>query len=209
MKNKKTFYHMVLDRSGSMADCWTQTMSGLQDQFRKVRSLQQEHPEQEFYISLCIFDNIIEFPVPVTPAVADFSHLLAGIQPRANTALFDAIGDSIRHIERHAAHFIDRGEASVVMVILTDGHENASERYTREMIRREMDRLQATDLWSFSFLGADFDITSTASSFNAGAHSAMNFQKGNMKMAFTALEDKFMEYADMKKAGNIKKEFLQ
>jgi hypothetical protein len=48
--NRKTFYHLILDRSGSMSDCWTQTMSGLQDQFRKVRDLQIQHPEQEFYI---------------------------------------------------------------------------------------------------------------------------------------------------------------
>jgi len=209
VKNKKTFYHLVLDHSGSMSDCWPQTMSGLQDQFKKVKDLQQAHPDQEFYISLCIFDNVIEFPLPVTPANMVQVNFLDGIQPRSNTALLDAIGDSIRHIELHAGNLLDRKEASVVMVVLTDGQENASRRYSGSMIRREMDRLQATDLWSFSFLGADFDITATAEAFNAGAHSAMNFSKANMSRAFVELENKMEEYVSEKRSGNIKKEFLQ
>jgi hypothetical protein len=208
LKNRKTFYHLVLDRSGSMSNCWPQTMSGLQDQIKKVKDLQQEHPEQEFFLSCCIFDNVIEFPLPVTPAAAVQAHFLNGIQPRANTALLDAIGDSIRHIELHAGNLLDRKEASVVMVILTDGQENASIRYSGNMIRREMDRLQASDLWSFSYLGADFDITATAEEFNAGANSTMNFSKANMRMAFMELESKMDQYVSEKKSGNIKKEFL-
>lgn len=209
IQNRKTFYHLILDRSGSMSNCWPQTMSGLLDQFQKVKNLQSEHPEQEFYISLCIFDNVIEFPLPVSPAGGTYQHLFAGIQPRSNTALFDAIGDSIRHIEFHASQFLDRKEASVVVVVLTDGYENASTRYSAQMIRREMDRLQATDLWSFSFLGADFDITATAEAFNAGANSSMNFSKDQMGQAFMALSTKMEEYVMEKRGGNIKKEFLK
>jgi hypothetical protein len=208
-QNKKTFYHLILDRSGSMADCWTQTMSGLQDQFMKVRDLQQKHPDQEFFISLCIFDNIIEFPVPVSPASGNYLHLIRGVEPRSNTALFDAIGDSIRHLEFHAGNLLTRKEASVIVVVLTDGQENASRRYSAEMIRREIDRLQATDLWTFSFLGADFDITETAAAFNAGANSSMNFSKANMSFAFDSLSSKMHEYAAEKQVGHIKKEFLK
>lgn len=208
MKNRKTFYHLVLDRSGSMSNCWPRTMSGLHDQLKKVRDLQLENPDQEFFISLCIFDDVIEFPIPVTPASAVRADIINGIQPRANTALFDAIGDSIRHLEFHAGSLLERKEASVVVVILTDGYENASRRYSADMIRREMDRLQASDLWSFSFLGADFDITGVARDFNAGAHSSMNFSKSNMGAAFMELEIKMEQYVAEKRGGNIKKEFL-
>lgn len=208
IQNKKTFYHIILDRSGSMSNCWKQTMSGLQDQFTKVFQLQQQFPTQEFYVSLCIFDNVIEFPVPVSPAYGNYYNSFRGILPRSNTALFDAIGDSIRHLEFHAGNFLDRNEASVIVVVLTDGHENASTRYSAQMIRREMDRLQATDLWTFSFLGADFDITETAAAFNAGAKSTMNFSKAQIHLAFDELECKIADYAMEKEQGNIKKEFL-
>lgn len=208
IQNKKTYYHLILDRSGSMTNCWPQTMSGLKDQLKKVSDLQQAHPEQQFFTSLCIFDDVIEFPLPVSPARGQYLNLLDGIQPRANTALFDAIGDSIRHIELHAGNDLERKEASVIVVVLTDGQENASCRYSPSMIRREMDRLQASDLWSFSFLGADFDVTATAEAFNAGANSTMNFSKANMRNAFMELESKFDEYVSEKKSGNIKKEFL-
>ncbi len=206
--NKKTYYHLILDRSGSMADCWPQTMSGLKDQFKKVQDLQIKHPGQEFYISLCIFDNIIEFPVPVSPAMGHYEHLFRHIEPRSNTALFDAIGDSIRHLEFHAGSLLEQKLASVVMVVLTDGQENASIRYSGDMIRREMDRLQATDLWSFSFLGADFDITETAAAFNAGEKSTMNVQNEKMSQAFHHLSMKMDHYIIEKEAGKVKKEFL-
>jgi hypothetical protein len=206
--NKKTYYHLILDRSGSMSNCWNQTMSGLQNQFQTIRNLQQENPDQEIFVSVCIFDDVIEFIVPVSPANGDYSHLLRGVQPRSNTALFDAIGDSIRHIELHGGRFIEEKEASVVMVILTDGYENASRRYSGPMIRREIERLRATDLWSFTFLGADFDVTSTADEFNAGAFASMNFSKQNIAQAFQEVDSKMAEYLLEKKEGKTKKDLL-
>jgi hypothetical protein len=207
--NKKTYYHLILDRSGSMSDCWNETMSGLHNQFQKIRTLQEQNPDQEIFVSLCIFDNVIEFPIAVIPArFANFQQVLHHIHPRSNTALFDAVGDSIRHMEFHAGADLERNEASVIVVVLTDGQENASTRYSAAMIRREIQRLEANGLWTFSFIGADFDITRTAESFQAGAHSAMNFSKANIDMAFETMNDKMHDYMEMKKQGFVKKEFL-
>lgn len=191
-----------------MGDCWVPTMSGLEEQFSMVRNLQIEHPEQEFYVSLCVFDNIIEFPVPVSPGAGMYQHLYRHVKPRSNTALFDAVGDSIRQIEFHAGAALSRGEASVVMVILTDGMENASQRYSSQMIGSEILRLEATGLWSFSFLGADFDITGMASELNVSSKSSMIFEKSQMKQTFGRVMYSMKEYAADKSAGKVKKEFL-
>ncbi len=209
MQNRKTIYQFVLDRSGSMGDCWPATIQGLRSQFANIRNLKIENPEQEFYSALCVFDSIIEFPKPLSPAGPNDEQYFAEISPRGGTALFDAIGDSIRHIERHAGEMLDRNEASVVMVILTDGHENSSSRYSSDMIRREMDRLRATDLWSFAFIGADFDITATADNFNMSVNSRMNISKDNMGETFNLIDEKMHEYVALKKAGSIKKDFFQ
>ncbi len=205
MKNRKTFYHLVLDRSGSMTTCWKSTISALTDQMIKIRQMDLNHPEQEIYVSLCIFDNQIEFPFGVTKCSnADFS-ILENLSPRGNTALFDAIGESIRQIDFVAGDSLSRQEASVVMLVLTDGHENASTRYSSSMIRKEMDKLRATDLWTFAFIGADFDITATAETFNADKSSQMNASKKNMHEAFASVNENLDSYWSMKKIGKIKK----
>jgi len=209
MQNRKTIYQFVLDRSGSMGDCWPATIQGLRSQFSNIRNLKIENPDQEFYSALCVFDSVIEFPKPLSPAGPNDEQYFAGILPRGGTALFDAIGDSIRHIEMHSGEMLDNNEASVVMVILTDGHENSSSRYSSDMIRREMDRLRATDLWSFAFIGADFDITATANNFNMSANSRMNVSKDNMHETFNLIDEKMHEYVALKKVGSIKKDFFQ
>ncbi len=208
MKNKKTYYHLVLDRSGSMENCWSQTMVGLRNQLNNIREMAATLPDQEIFISLCIFDDKIEFPGGIVKAGQENYNLLDSVKPRGSTALYDAIGDSIRQIEFAAATQIAQGEASVVMVILTDGFENASTRYNADRIRIEMDRLRATDLWSFAFIGVDFDITSTATAFNADAESFMNGSKTDMAMNFDRTQAQLQIYMEEKQRGKIKKSFF-
>jgi len=37
MEKKKTYYHLVLDRSGSMADCWEEAKRLFTEQLQKIR----------------------------------------------------------------------------------------------------------------------------------------------------------------------------
>ena len=48
MKNKKTLYHFVLDKSGSMSNCVETTINGFNNQLDTIKQLQKEFPEQEF-----------------------------------------------------------------------------------------------------------------------------------------------------------------
>ena len=136
MKNKKTYYHLVLDKSGSMESCWQPTTVGFSNQMVKINQLAKEFPEQEFLVSLCVFDNSINFVNRPENIRANPKLNLEHIRPGGATALFDAIGESIRQIEFSAGEEISNNEASVVMVILTDGHENASSQYNSSKIGR-------------------------------------------------------------------------
>jgi len=64
MKNKKTLYHFVLDKSGSMGNCRETTVNGFNAQLETIKELQKElqkeFPEQEFEVSLTIFDEHID-----------------------------------------------------------------------------------------------------------------------------------------------------
>jgi hypothetical protein len=57
MKNKKTLYHFVLDKSGSMFNCIESTVNGYNAQLETIQKLQQEYPEQQFLVSLTIYSS--------------------------------------------------------------------------------------------------------------------------------------------------------
>ena len=148
MKNKKTLYHFVLDKSGSMNNCRETTIKGFNNQLNTIKQLQSEFPEQEFEVSLTIFDNTID-NIFTQRGLNAFEKLTPAMyQPNGCTALLDAIGMSINQIRISNESKILNDEMSVVMVILTDGMENASREFTYHNIARSIKTLEETEKWS-------------------------------------------------------------
>lgn len=207
--NKKTYYHFVLDRSGSMKSCWNDTLNGWSDQIVKINKTANENPDQEIYLSLCVFDDKIEFPGGIVKMLEGSSlPSIENITPRGSTALFDAIGESIKKLDFVVTNEIVNNEASVIMVILTDGYENASKNFSSDEIKKEMDKLRETGLWNFVFIGADFDITSTAGYFNADERNRRNVSKDNMNAAYQDVQKSFDNYIALKKKGRVNRNFF-
>jgi hypothetical protein len=65
------------------------------------------------------------------------------------TPLWDSVGELIEIMER--APDADNPDVSFVIMAITDGQENASRRYTARSLADKMNRLQATDRWTFVF----------------------------------------------------------
>ena len=59
MKNKRTYYHLILDRSGSMSGLIEQTVEGVNQQIRRIREIGERLPEQELITSLTLFNHRI------------------------------------------------------------------------------------------------------------------------------------------------------
>ena len=209
MKNRKTYYHLVLDQSSSMQDCWSSTLMAITDQMIQIKKMAKEFPQQEFYVSLCVFNDDVNFPQ--SPVLIDRGIFpsLENVNPRGCTALLDGIGESIQRIEFKAGEELKSNEASVVMVILTDGHENASRRFDSKQISQMMKERKNAEKWSFVFIGADFNVDQLSNSFGVDENSRMNVDKSNMKGAFDSVQSNFRVYAEMKEKGVFKKEFFQ
>ena len=130
MKNKKTIYHFIIDKSGSMSGMEQQAVSGFNTQLATLQELKQTYPEQEFKVSLTYFNHHVQDIIlngsvdqilPMDPRTFD---------PGGSTALLDAIGKSIYQLKSDFETELKKDEATVVMVIITDGAENASRLYT-------------------------------------------------------------------------------
>ena len=62
LTNKKTYYQIILDKSGSMSDCIAQTINGFNEQTND-QGLQEKYPEQEILVSLTTFNHEVFFDV--------------------------------------------------------------------------------------------------------------------------------------------------
>jgi len=143
---------VVLDRSGSMASIASDVIGGCNTFLDG-----QRHVAGDAVVTLVQFDSQDPFEILVDGAdLATTSGVdPARYRPRGNTPLYDAVGAMIGRLDERAADPV-HGPEDVVVVLITDGLENASRRWDR---RRVFDLIAARkrDGWTFVFLGADQD----------------------------------------------------
>lgn len=209
MKNNKTYYQLILDSSGSMSSCQLATQNGFNEQVQMIKSMQEKFPEQEIRVSLTVFNHEIkhQFDTVDPKKVKELNE--ATYVPSGSTALLDAIGDSIHRMRVQVDKEVEKDEATVVFVILTDGYENASTRFNYDQIKSMITDLEATDNWTFTFLGADIDAMATAGQLNIRAANTKSFSKAQMGEQFAEVTESMEDYLAAKVRGVKKKDFLK
>ena len=204
MKNKKTIYHFIIDKSGSMSGMQHQAVEGFNVQVKTLQELKQTYPDQDYTVSLTFFnENVrdiisngkVEQLVPMNPKT---------FLPNGSTALLDAIGKSIYQIKSDFGPALLNDEASVVMVIITDGEENASRFYTYHEIARMIKELDETEKWTFSFLGADLDAIHTSQMLNIRRENVISFSKSDYSGMMDDVSDSIRFYENSKAEGKTK-----
>jgi uncharacterized protein YegL len=145
--NRVTF---VIDRSGSMSSLTQKSVEALN---RNLETLRQKAREtgQETLVTVISFDTSIEVlctqrPIDIVPSFGtqDF-------RARGSTALLDATGRAILDLE--GAH-MPYGDVDVayLLIVITDGEENASRDFNAQSLKSLLKRVQATDLYTCTFL---------------------------------------------------------
>lgn len=202
MSKQKTIYHLVVDKSGSMSDCISQTINGFNEQVSKILELQQQYPGQELTIGLTTFNHdIYEHFYQSKPEMVNRLDTNTYI-PGGSTALLDAVGITVKHIEEVLQFQEKDADTTVVIVILTDGEENASKIYTLRDIKAMIARLQEAGKWTFSFIGANLNSVEVAVSMAIKSQNSFVFEKSNMKFGlFDKLSHSMSSYMDKKTKG--------
>ena len=171
MKNNITELVFILDRSGSMAGLETDTIGGFNSMIEK-----QKKQEGDCYVSTVLFDN--ESKVLHDRVKLENISLMTedDYTVRGCTALVDAIGGAIHHIGN--IHKYARPEdvpEHTVFIITTDGHENASHRFTSEQVKKMIERQKEKYGWEFLFIGANIDAVETAARYGINKDRAVNY----------------------------------
>jgi hypothetical protein len=203
---KKTFYHLILDQSGSMSNCIENTINGFNEQVQKINSLTAEFPDQEIRMGLTVFNNEVRHQFFDQPAGGVNLLDRRNYRPNGGTALYDAIGESIGYLRN-----TDDAElhTSFVVIVLTDGYENSSRMYSLGQVRTLISQLDETGRWTFSFLGATLDAVETAESMAFRKQNSMSFSKDEMNSAvWEKLNHSMSSYMDKKQKGEDLGNFL-
>lgn len=161
----------ILDRSGSMSGLEADTIGGFNSLIAK-----QKKEEGQAVVSTVLFDDRSEVlhdrvSLDQIKPMTDEDYYVRGC-----TALLDAVGGAIHHIGNvhKYARPEDRPEKTMV-IITTDGMENASKRYNYEKVKTMIERQKEKYGWEFIFLGANIDAVEVAGRFGIGADRAANY----------------------------------
>lgn len=182
--------YILLDRSGSMQSRWEEALGTINGYVAELAKAGHEGA-----VTCACFDNawLAGAIAPSVSSIASctFEVLRQAVRPqdwkplsnedaspRGGTPLYDAIG---RINGLASADVNPKG----VIVIMTDGEENASREVTQHGAKAMLDQ-QRQRGWSIVQLGVEFDAYKQAHGLGTHTASTMTLGKGGMRKGFVA-----------------------
>lgn len=168
---KTTHIHFILDNSGSMASVLDSTISGFNEY---VGNLQAD--DLDYKMTFTKFGDAVEVvfrdkDINEVPKLDEESYSANG----GMTALYDAVCKTIEPLVK-----LDDSETKHLVVIMTDGMENASQEYTEKNLNDIKKKLEKKGNFTFTFLGANQDSYAAAAKFGIGKGNVTNYNQSDI-----------------------------
>lgn len=149
---------IILDESGSMSSTRDVTIRGVNEQIQKIKENSKSDKIQTF-ISFVTFNSrgstnfrFFNQPVESLTEITEKEYVPSGM-----TAMYDAVGETIdKYI--FETEYNDKN-TTYLIVIVSDGEENASGTYTDKLIAEKIQELQKNGRWTFTYMGANQDLS--------------------------------------------------
>lgn len=186
MNEKRTDLIMILDRSGSMSGLEEDTMGG----YNAMLKAQKKLPG-EVLVTTVLFDDTYTLlhdrkDIHKVSPMTEKDYHIGG-----TTALYDAMGITLHHLE-NSLSVKGKEKGNVMVVVTTDGMENASREYSASAIKAMIQRLKETLGFEFIFLGANMDAAEVAKDFGIARDRAVTFHSDQVG---TKINYKSINYA--------------
>ena len=171
MKNNTTELVFIIDKSGSMHSLVSDTLGGFNSMLKRQKAL-----DKPAYVTTVFFDTVItrvhdRMKLASVPFLTEDDYIPGGC-----TALYNTIGSTVEHIDN--VHKYARPEDvpdATIFVIITDGMDNSSHKFSSLQIKSMISRKQEEAGWEFICLGANIDAFDEAESLGIGRENAANF----------------------------------
>ncbi len=171
---KGTLVTFILDESGSMDSCKTDTIGGYNQYIKKLQA-----DGKDILFSLTKFDSmhitrvLDGTNVKEVPALTDKT-----FTPGASTPLYDAIGKTIQGT--------NETKRNIVCIIMTDGEENSSTEHTKATVEKLI-KEKTKQGWTFVYLGANQDAWAVGQGMGIAKGNVKNYDVTKTKGVFGAL----------------------
>jgi len=180
--NSTTLIAALLDRSGSMHDIADDMRGGFDTYIVKENA----QPGTTL-VTLAQFDH--EYEIVYRNQDAGSVPPLA-LEPRGRTALLDSIGRFVTEVGSGLAELPeDQRPGDVIVLVMTDGHENASAEWAVDDVRALITQQETVYSWDFVFLGANMDAVDVGANlgFAPGKSLTWDASEDGVEGAFAAV----------------------
>ncbi len=204
---------IVLDESGSMCQLSSDTIGGVNQFIEDQKAL-----PGECNLSLYKFSEYVKTVNSAVPIHVAAPLTKENYKPCGGTALYDAIKQAVDEAGNRFARMQEwQRPSKVILVIVTDGQENASKFATRADIKKTITHQQDIYKWQVVFIGAGIDAFHDAGMIGVnvdhilrasrteigtrGYYSSLSFNTaqfrngGSSSMAFSAEQKAFQDKA--------------
>lgn len=161
----RTVLVVVADESGSMYGQQGQVINGFNEYIEEVRS-----NTKDVVVSLVKFNTRTNVAFENVP-IEDVSRLDdRSYSPSGGTALYDGVANAINIGEQALGK-----DDQAILVIFTDGFENASVENTQKQVFAKVTAKQNDGNWTVVFLGADQDAWASGQALGVAAGNVMSY----------------------------------
>ena len=171
---KKIFVGIALDQSGSMMCIKNETMSGVNEQIDDIRTSAKN---ADVSVSLIAFSAKPEWKyfnesIEKLEKLSDDNYW-----PDGGTAMHSAVGMLTNRLYNEVKD-LNKDSYSVLIIVISDGQNNVNDlEYTPAIISKRTKELQDGGNWTFTYVGANQDLTKIEHD--------LGIKQGNI-MAFTS-----------------------
>lgn len=170
---------IILDKSGSMEELTDDTIGGYNSLIQKQKD---ENKDMNVFVSTYLFNDRVS-------TLCD-AQAITKVEPltrknyfaSGSTALYDAIGYAITREDERVVKLARSQKPlpqKTLIVVTTDGYENASIKYRYEEIRKLIGQKKEEGV-SFLFIGANIDSDTFAEHIGIGSDYAFTVQNNSL-----------------------------
>ena len=173
---QRVLVNVILDKSGSMSTKVQDVIGG----FNLYLDELAKEPAVDYGFTLTLFDTVVKKRYTAVPLAQVAKLDDSTYRPSGNTALFDAIGDTVQTVDTN-------GFDKILTVIMTDGEENSSHEWTLQAIRELIRSKEAAGNWTFVFLGANLDAFAQGINLGVPIANSVRYDPANYQGVYASL----------------------
>ena len=170
---KKSYVVFVLDESSSMGGMRQEAIDAFNQQLEDIRKSTAD-TSIATRVGFIKFNSTVDDPILWDQCLHTIRDLEEkDYNPRGMTAMLDGVGLAIEKLNE--LEDINNDNTSVLLVVISDGMENNSKKFTQIDLAAKIKELQDSNKWTFTYSGANQDLSVVSQELNIPIGNTQSF----------------------------------